>query len=91
MKSLSKMTRPWLAALACAALIGLPGCAKVNKENYDKLKTGMSYAAVVELLGEPEKCESLLAIKNCVWGKEPKTIKIQLVGDNVILFESQGL
>ena len=91
MNAANNKARLWPLAWLCAALAGLPGCGKVNKENYDKLKMGMGYAAVVEILGEPERCDALLAAKSCVWGKDAKTIKIQLVGDHVILFESQGL
>jgi hypothetical protein len=81
------------AALAAglAALLGLAGCSKVTQENYDQLKMGMEYAEVVNILGEPEQCESLLTAKNCVWGKDPKTITIQLVSEKVILFQAQGL
>ena len=87
----SKTTRHWLLALAVIAGIGLSGCIRINKENYDKLKMGMSYTEVVALFGEPEKCESLIGVKTCTWGKAPKTITVRLVADNVILFENQGL
>jgi hypothetical protein len=52
---------------------------------------GMDYAEVVQLLGEPEKCDSVVGVKSCTWGKVPKTIKIQLVADKVVLFQSEGL
>ncbi len=87
----SKISRHWLLALAVIAAIGLPGCSRITKENYEKLKMGMSYAEVVALLGEPEKCESLLAVKTCTWGKAPKTVTVRLVADNVIFFENEGL
>lgn len=80
-----------LLALAVIACVGLLGCGKVNKENYDKLKMGMGYEEVTTILGEPENCDTLIAFKSCVWGKDPKTITIRLVADKVILFESQGL
>ncbi len=89
MKNLRNPSRLGLLSLALA--IALAGCSKVNQQNYDKLKMGMSYAEVVQLLGEPEQCESLVAFKSCTWGKDPKTITIRLVGENVILFESKGL
>lgn len=80
-----------LAALALVLSIGLAGCSKVNKQNYDQLKMGMDYGAVVALLGEPAQCDSLVSFKSCVWGKGSKTITVRLVTDKVILFESQGL
>ncbi len=80
-----------LGAIASLMGLGLAGCGKVNKENYDKLKMGMDYNEAVAILGEPEKCEALLAAKSCTWGKAPKTITIQVVGDKVVLFQSEGL
>jgi hypothetical protein len=80
-----------LASAIGLAALALAGCSKVTQENYDKLKMGMDYAEVVQLLGEPEQCESLIAAKSCTWGKAPKTIAIQLVADKVILFQGQGL
>ncbi|MDD5035007.1 MAG: DUF3862 domain-containing protein [Methylococcaceae bacterium] len=69
----------------------ITGCSKVNKENYDKLKVGMSYEEVTQLLGQPEQCQTVVVVKNCTWGKAPKTITVQLVADKVGLFESSGL
>jgi hypothetical protein len=80
-----------LASAIGLAALALAGCSKVTQENYDKLKMGMDYAEVVQILGEPTQCEALIAAKSCVWGKAPKTITIQLVGDKVILFQGQGL
>ena len=91
MKPANKSYRFGLAALAFILFLGLAGCGKVNKQNYDQLKIGMGYAEVVALMGEPEQCDSLVAFKSCVWGKGSKTITIRLVGDKVILFESKGL
>ena len=80
------------ATLFCMlSILAISGCSKVTRENYDKLKVGMEYAEVVQILGEPGSCESLLAAKNCVWGKDPKTISVRLIGDKVILFSSSGL
>lgn len=81
----------WPLLILCLALVTLMGCSKVTRENYDKLKMGMDFAEVVQLLGDPENCEAALAMKSCIWGKDPKTIKIQLIADKVILFESRGL
>jgi hypothetical protein len=84
-------TQRLLAVILGLTVAGLAACSKINKENYDKLKMGMDYPEVVKLLGEPTKCDGLLGAKSCTWGEAPKTIKIQLVADKVILFESEGL
>ena len=54
--------------------ITLFGCSKLNKENYDKIKIGMGYQEVVSVIGEPDKCDSILGAKNCMWGNENKNI-----------------
>lgn len=80
------------AGLTLVIVLGLLGCSKITQENYAKLEMGMDYAKVVEILGEPTKCESILAAKNCTWGKEEeKNITMQLVGDKVVLFQGHGL
>ncbi len=91
MKPIHQILRFGLAGLALALFLSLAGCSKVTKQNYDQLKMGMDYGDVVALLGEPEKCDAVVAFKSCVWGKGDKTITIRLVGDKVVLFESQGL
>lgn len=91
MKLVNQSVRYGLAVLAGVLLFGLAGCSKVNKENYTKLKIGMDYNEVVALLGEPGQCDALVSFKSCVWGKEGKSITVRLVGDKVLLFESQGL
>ncbi|MCK4502930.1 MAG: DUF3862 domain-containing protein, partial [Desulfuromonadales bacterium] len=45
----------------------LSGCNKVTKENYDKIKMGMSYNEVVQLIGTPEGCLEALGISSCAW------------------------
>ncbi len=80
-----------LAILILAIILGMTGCSKVNKQNYDQLKLGMGYPEVVALLGEPNQCDALVGFKSCVWGKGEKNITVRLVADKVILFESQGL
>lgn len=39
-------------ALICVALLTLAGCNKVTTKNYNKIKTDMTKAKVVEILGE---------------------------------------
>ncbi len=75
-----------------ALILGCLGaCNKISQENYDQLKVGMKYPRVVELLGEPTSCETLLTAKQCTFGADPKTITVQLISDQVILFSSTGL
>lgn len=91
MKHTNKMAKRIQLTMIGLLCIGLSGCSKINKENYDKLKMGMDYDEVIQLLGEPTQCESLIAAKSCTWGEPPKTITIQLIADKVVLFQSEGL
>ena len=71
--------------------VALVSCSKLTKENYDKVKLGMDYNEVVEIIGDPEKCDSLLNAKNCIWGDESKSIEIKFVADKVVFTSSKGL
>ena len=72
-------------------LLILTACSKVTRENYQKLELGMSWQEVVQLLGEPDQCEALLNAKSCVWKEGDKSITVRFIGDEVILFSSEGL
>ena len=71
--------------------IGLFGCGKVKRENYDKLKTGMKYQEVISIIGEPDKCDAALGIRTCVWGNETKNITVTFMGDKVFVPSMKGL
>lgn len=85
--------RRLITLLAAALMISLifTGCSKVNRENYDKIKVGMAYFQVIELIGEPDKCDAALGMKNCVWGNETKNITINFIADKVVLPSMKGL
>ena len=79
-----------IAGLLLCALL-LAACSKVNNDNYRKIQMGMRYPQIIQLLGEPARCDSLLNAKSCTWGAKDKTIDIQFVGDQVVFFSSRGL
>ena len=81
------------ATVACLflLLLLLAACSKVTTENYRKIQIGMPYPQIVQLLGEPARCDSLLTAKTCTWGSKGKTIDIQFVADQVVFFSSKGL
>lgn len=82
-----------LLSFVLFCLIALTACSgsKVSKENYDHLAMGQTYREVVQILGEPDQCEAVLVAKSCRWGQEPKTISVNFVSDQVILFSGSGL
>ncbi|HUL12571.1 MAG TPA: hypothetical protein VLU73_10415 [Methylococcaceae bacterium] len=91
MTQTKKISNRVLIVIIGLVCIGLIGCSKIDKENYDKLKVGMGYDEVVQLLGDPAQCESVVGVKSCTWGEPPKTITIRLIADKVVLFQSEGL
>lgn len=69
----------------------LSGCSKLTPENFDKINAEMGYVQVVELIGEPSRCDTLLIAKSCVWEDGKKKIDIKFVADKVVLTSSSGL
>jgi hypothetical protein len=72
-------------------LIIAVGCSKVSKENYDKLKVGMGYEEVINILGSPGSCSETLGTKSCVWGDEKRQIKVSFVVSKAVAFSNKGL
>ncbi len=66
-------------------------CNKVTQENYEKLKVGMAYKEVIDILGKAQECDSAIGMTNCRWGSDEKYIKIQFVANKVVLFSGKGL
>jgi len=81
------------AAMAMVFFLGLMACsgAKINQENFDKIKTGMTLAEVKAILGEPADSSSIdLAVVSgatAMWKGEGTTINIQFMNGKVIAKE----
>lgn len=69
----------------------LLGCSKLTVDNYAKIKTGMEYNEVVNILGKPDSSSEALFVKSCVWGDEQKNITVNFVGGNAILSTSKNI
>ncbi len=92
MKRIMPMIKLVVLAICVFSILALAGCSKVSKENYDKIKIGMSYEKVVGVLGKPDTCqEPVLKTKSCMWGSSDKQIKIKFVGDTVAWRSSKGI
>lgn len=74
-----------------ASIMIISGCNKITTENYDKLKSGMQYDEVVKILGEADKCDGALGIKNCVWGDRKKHIEVNFIANKALMFSAKGL
>jgi len=66
-------------------------CSKVTQENYEKIKLGMAFEEVVDILGKAQECDSSIGITNCRWESNGKYIKIQFIADKVVFFSAKGL
>ena len=92
MKKVIPMIKLAMVVICVFSFLALAGCSKVSKENYDKIKIGMSYDKVVGVLGKPDTCEEpVLKTKSCTWGSPDKQIKIKFVGDFVAWRSSKGI
>lgn len=69
----------------------LLGCSKLTRENYGKIRPGLTYAEVVTILGKPDDCSEALFVRNCVWGNDRKNITVKFVGDKVLLYSSKNI
>ena len=92
MKQLMLMIKLAVLVTCMFSILALTGCSKVNKENYDKIKIGMSYEEVVGVLGNPDTCKDpILKTKSCMWVSSDKQIKIKFVADTVAWRSSEGI
>ncbi|MBN2107869.1 MAG: DUF3862 domain-containing protein [Deltaproteobacteria bacterium] len=80
-----------ILSLAAMVLLGA-GCSKLTRQNYDKLKAGMDFKAVKDILGDDAICVSFTAgSKTCTWKDEPKNIMVKFVDGKVIAMASNGI
>ena len=80
--------RTTLIASALASLL-LAGCAttQLTKENYEKLKTGMSHDEVTAILGKASNCKETKGINTCSWGRnDAKTVTVLFVEGKATAF-----
>ena len=92
MKRNTPMIKLAVLAICIFSILALTGCSKVNKENYEKIKIGMTYEDAVKVLGKPNTCEeSVLKTKSCIWGSSDKQIKIKFVADTLAWRSSEGI
>lgn len=85
------MPMPIRLTLVLCSLAVLCGCSKLTMENYSKIRMGIGYDEVVNILGKPDTCSEALFVRSCVWGDEQKNISVNFAGDKVILFTSKNI
>ena len=83
-------TKTFLILAALGALL-LSACSRVNQENYEKLKTGMAYEEVRNVLGKPDSCSETIGIRHCRWGGAERYIEGNFVADKAVMFSSRNI
>jgi hypothetical protein len=80
-----------MCAVAVMILLIIAGCSKLTMENYNKLKAGMSYNEIVNIIGTPDKCSEVFGMRNCIWGDEKKSVAVTFAGDKVLFFSASNI
>ena len=83
--------RWFVSAFLVLLLFIAAGCNRLSMDNYNKIKSGMTYNEVASILGSPDKCNDLLGMRSCVWGDEKKSITVSFMGDKVLLFSANNI
>ncbi|MDD3342736.1 MAG: DUF3862 domain-containing protein [Sulfurospirillaceae bacterium] len=73
------------------ALFIFMGCSKISKESYDKLKVGMSYPQVMDILGKADRCDAMVGVSTCTWGDTKRYINVKFMADKVIFMNSENI
>lgn len=74
-----------------AAVLTLAACSRLTQENYDKLKTGMTYEDVEAVLGGPSRCSEALTVRTCIWGDEASNINANFIAGKAVMFSSKNI
>ena len=71
----------FMVALLCFCLAGCGS--KVSKDNYQKIKSGMSEKEVSDILGSPTETKDAGAGKTLIWKSGDDTISVTFMNDKV--------
>ena len=67
------------------------GCSRLTEANYAKLKVGMGYADVAQVLGKADQCSETVGLKHCIWGNDERNIAADFVADKALVFSSKNI
>ena len=79
------------ALVLLAAGFALAACSRLSEENYAKLKAGMRYEEVTQIIGRADRCDETLGVKHCVWGNDQRGITAEFLGDKAVVFSSRNI
>ena len=69
----------------------LAACSKITAENYAKIKAGMSFKEVSDILGNPTSCDDAVGFKSCKWGDDKSHITVRFAGDAAVIHSAENL
>jgi outer membrane protein assembly factor BamE (lipoprotein component of BamABCDE complex) len=78
-------------AMLLVAGLALGACSKITAANYAKIKSGMSYDEVTQVLGSPARCDDVVGFKSCQWGEEKSGITVRFAADKVVLHSAVNI
>jgi len=75
--------------LAFAAALALAACSKINADNFNKIRDGMTQPEVQAILGEPTESSSIqvatLSGTSSTWAGKDALITVRFVGGKVVM------
>lgn len=75
--------------VALAALVA--GCSKLTVENVEKLKVGMPFDDVVDIVGKPVSCDEAIGLRNCTWGDDHRSLQATFAAGKLVVTTSRNL
>lgn len=83
--------RPATVAALLAALALVAGCSKLTVENIDRLKVGMHFDDVVDIIGKPASCDETVGLRNCTWSDEQRSVEATFAAGRLVVTSSRNL
>lgn len=77
--------------LIALSLFGLAACNKISIDNYQRLKAGQSFDEVVAIIGQPNKCDETLGVRQCQWGDDKSGISGNFIAGQALIFSARNL
>jgi len=64
---------------------------KLSLENYNRIKVGLSYEEVRQIVGDPAHCDETLGVRSCLWGDASRGIRVSFAADKAVLMSAENL
>ena len=86
-----KRNRFHLSVVALAGALAIAACGKLTSENYNKLQVGMTFAEVKQIIGTPDNCKDMMALKRCAWSDGGRSITVDFMMDKAVWLNAENL